>query len=283
MRVRPLFSDSLGVRSLSVMVETDIRIVIDPSAALGPRRYGLPPAPQEWEALARAKEEIASVARSADVLVISHYHYDHYDPGEDFYEGKKVFAKHPERDINRSQRGRARPFWEKWQGRAELVAADGEEFRIGETTLRFSEPFPHGERGTRLGYVIMTVVEHGGRKFIHASDVEGPVVEEAKEFILEERPWMVVVDGPPTYFLGYRFSAGALEASRRNLEEIAEKVEVLILDHHLLRDLSYRERLSSVFSRGNVRTFAEELGLEPNLLEARRRELHASSLNRNPK
>ncbi len=283
MRVRPLFSDSLGVRSLSVLVETDLRIVIDPSAALGPRRYGLPPAPQEWEALARAKEEIAAVASGAGVIVISHYHYDHYDPREDFYGGKRIFAKDPERKINRSQRGRARPFWEAWEERARMEAADGGEFRIGETTIRFSEPFPHGERGTRLGYVIMTVVEHGGRKFLHASDVEGPVDEAAAEFIVEERPWMVVLDGPPTYFLGYRFSAEALEAARENLLRIAESAEVLVLDHHLLRDLSYRERLPEVFSRGNVRTFAEELGLEPNLLEARRKELHASSLNRNPK
>ena len=52
MKVLPIASDSLGVRSMATYVETkDCKILIDPSAALGPKRYGLPPSEQEIDAL----------------------------------------------------------------------------------------------------------------------------------------------------------------------------------------------------------------------------------------
>lgn len=42
MRVIPLASESLGVRSLATFVEAGgLRILIDPGVALGPKRYGL--------------------------------------------------------------------------------------------------------------------------------------------------------------------------------------------------------------------------------------------------
>jgi len=73
MKFLPISSDSLGVRSLSVYVETkDLKMIIDPSAALGPSRYGLPPHPLEIEALEKTKKEIESIARGCDLLVISH-------------------------------------------------------------------------------------------------------------------------------------------------------------------------------------------------------------------
>ena len=50
-----LAADSLGVRSLATKVGD---FVIDPGAALGPKRYGLPPHPLEQEALNRALERI---------------------------------------------------------------------------------------------------------------------------------------------------------------------------------------------------------------------------------
>ncbi|HHH80168.1 MAG TPA: MBL fold metallo-hydrolase, partial [Thermoplasmatales archaeon] len=93
MKIVPVASDSLGVRSMATYVETkDCKIFIDPSAALGPSRYGLPPHPVELEMLDETKKRIAEIAKGCDVLVISHYHYDHYDPSAGFYDGKKVFA-----------------------------------------------------------------------------------------------------------------------------------------------------------------------------------------------
>ncbi len=273
MRIYPVASDSLGVRSLSVFIESSVNIFIDPSAALGPRRYGLPPKPVEYEALAHYKNEIRTLAEKADVFVISHYHYDHYDPNEDFYIGKKVFAKHWKEKINRSQKMRAQDFHDRFADRAEIVYADGQKFDLGGVEIKFSEPFPHGNEKTRLGFVIMTTVDDGKTRVLHASDVEGPIVERAADYIISEAPDVVIVDGPATYFLGYRFSQEDLDRSVRNLVRIAENVDTVILDHHILRDLKYRERMVDVYDYDNILTFAEFKGEPINMLEAHRKSL----------
>src|SRR5262249_60655583 len=64
MRVMPLAADSLGVRSMATYVEAgDLRLLLDPGAALSPNRFGLPPTPEEEEALARALDRIGGHAR----------------------------------------------------------------------------------------------------------------------------------------------------------------------------------------------------------------------------
>jgi predicted metallo-beta-lactamase superfamily hydrolase len=125
MKVIPISSDSLGVRSMATYVETrDCKIFIDPSAALGPSRYGLPPHEIELDALYKTKERIADIAEKCDILTISHYHYDHYDPEEEFYQGKKVFAKDISKNINNSQLERGREFKDKFNGKCEIIYCD---------------------------------------------------------------------------------------------------------------------------------------------------------------
>jgi predicted metallo-beta-lactamase superfamily hydrolase len=78
--VKPLCAESLGVRSISTYVETpDIKVLIDAGASLGPRN-GLLPHTLEYKALGEAKKKIAYYAAKSDVIVISHYHYDHFSP-----------------------------------------------------------------------------------------------------------------------------------------------------------------------------------------------------------
>ncbi len=273
MKVYPVVSDSMGIRALSVFIESFINIFIDPSAALGPRRYGLPPKPVEWETLARFKNEIRQLAEKTDVFIISHYHYDHYDPNEEFFRGKIVLAKHWKENINRSQQVRAKEFHDKFAGYCRIEYADSRKFEFEGVKVKISRPFPHGNEKTRLGYVVMSTVDDGSTRILHASDVEGPIVEEAADYIISENPDLAIIDGPATYFLGYRFSTEDLRRSVENLKRIAESVPEVILDHHLLRDLKYRERLKDVFANDNVRTFAEFRWLKNNLLEARRKEL----------
>lgn len=274
MIVKPICSDSLGVRSLCVYVQTsDIALLIDPSAALGPSRYGLPPAAEEWDALEKFKAEIREIARHCNAFVISHYHYDHHDPYEDFWIGKKVFAKDPKKNINASQRERAGFFFEKFGKIAELVVCDGQRYSIGNTEISFSQPLPHGNEKTRLGFVLATRIEEKGEVFVHASDVQGPIVESTAQAIIEMEPDILVLDGPPTYFLGWKFSTRDLERANANLVSIAEQTKAkIILDHHLLRDLDYRARCAPVYSvHKNIFTFAEFLGMENRMLEANRK------------
>ena len=277
MKFVPISSDSLGVRSLSVYVETrDLKMIIDPSAALGPSRYGLPPHPKEIEALERTKREIERIAKDCDLFVISHYHYDHYDPEAEFFEGKRIFAKDIEKNINASQKSRGKEFKERFEERSEIVYCDDTVHKVGSTEIRFSPPFFHGPANVRLGYVIMTTVDDGDKKLLHASDVQGPVTEEAKDYIIDQDPDILIIDGPPTIFLGWKFSRRNLEDAIGNMIEIVENTRAeIILDHHLLRDLKYREQFADVYRIGGkrIKTFAEYLGKENIMLEAHRKEL----------
>lgn len=81
MKVIPLASESLGVRSLATYVKTkDVGILIDPGVALAPDRYGLKPNDIEFEKLREMRNKINDYAKKSNVITISHYHYDHYTP-----------------------------------------------------------------------------------------------------------------------------------------------------------------------------------------------------------
>lgn len=85
MKVRPIAFDSPGTRSTATLVEArDLSILVDPGAALGPWRYWLPPT--TWRR--RGQRNMCSIketAKRADLLVITHYHRDHYLPKESIW------------------------------------------------------------------------------------------------------------------------------------------------------------------------------------------------------
>ena len=275
MKIIPIASDSLGVRSMATYVETkDCKIFIDPSAALGPKRYGLPPHKKEFDMLYKMKKKIAKIAKDCDVLTISHYHYDHHDPNETFYDGKKVFAKDISKNINKSQTQRGKTFKEIVENKCELIYSDDSKHKIGDTEIIFSPPFFHGPSNIILGYVIMTTINDGERKVLHASDVQGPVTEDAAKYIINQKPDLLIMDGPPTIFLGWKFSQKHLEDSSNNLIKIIKKIDCeIILDHHLLRDIKYKEVFPEPYkiAEKRIKTFAEYLGMENNTLESYRK------------
>ncbi len=282
MEVIPIAFDSMGVRSMATLVKAgNFSLFIDPGVALGPKRYGLPPHPIELEAERRFWEKVKEEASKCDAVVITHYHYDHHNPRDvNFLKGKTLLTKHPTQKINQSQRERAAFFLSKVKDACKVEYADGKEFEFEGVCVKFSEPVFHGT-SSRLGYVVEVLVDDGKEKFLHTSDVEGPSLKHQLEFMIESSAETVFVDGPMTYMLGYRYSQASLEASINNLIELIERTNVidLVLDHHLTRDLKWRETMSPVFQRGeesgvNVCSAAEYAGVEENLLEARRKELY---------
>ena len=277
MKIHPIASDSLGIRSMATYLETkDIRIMIDPSAALGPKRYSLPPTEQELQTYDKFKQVIAQTASNSDVLIITHYHFDHYDPFETFYTGKKVFTKDVDENINKTQKKRGSEFKTLVNETCDLIYCDDSHHQIGRTKIRFSQPFFHGPENIRLGYVIMTLIDDSNKKLLYSSDVQGPVTQEATEFIIDSKPDLLILDGPPTNLLGFRFSRKNLQKASDNLVEILHSLNCeIILDHHLLRDLKYRENFLEPYRVGKkrIKTFAEYLGKENNTLEAHRKEL----------
>ncbi|MEM2886008.1 MAG: hypothetical protein QXF24_07975, partial [Thermoproteota archaeon] len=78
--LKPVAFESMGVRSMCCLVETpDLSALFDAGVSLGPR-FSLPPHPLEYLALAEARRKIRESARKADIVTVSHYHFDHFTP-----------------------------------------------------------------------------------------------------------------------------------------------------------------------------------------------------------
>jgi len=288
-KVTPIAADSFGVRSMATFIETSsVRLLIDPSAALAPVRYGLKPHPVEWQRLEESWSKIIDLAAFAEIIILTHYHYDHHSTRHiELFKNKRLFVKDPSLNINRSQMWRAAYFLQSVQGLPKQIKpADGRRLRVGETTISFSPAVSHGV-DAKLGYVVEVNVKSGGESVLFTSDVQGPVREEQVKFILENTPQTLIVDGPPTYLLGGSFKEDDLQLANQLLSRIMRSLvssglHTVILDHHLLRDLNYRERVKPVYGAGEelgVRLFtaAEFIGREVNMLEARRQELYQTA------
>ncbi len=275
MEIIPIASESLGVRSMATFVKTkDVGIMIDPSVALCPRRYKLPPHKIEEDALENAKQRIRSFTLKSDIVTISHYHFDHYNPDETFYKGKKILAKDIYHHINKSQQKRGIEFQKKIQDTCELINADDTSYTFGDTQLFCSPAFFHGPENVRVGYVMMVTICDKTKTIVHASDVQGPVTKEAAKYIIKQKPDILIMDGPPTNLLGFRFSKKSLLDATDNLIDIIKKTKCqVILDHHLLRDLQYKKRFSKPYEMYNnkISSFAEFNHKKNNLLEAHRK------------
>lgn len=350
-KVYLLWFDSMGAKSSSILIETpDVKILVDPGAAEMQPSYPLPPEDKK-ELRQKALKVIKEAAQEADIIFISHYHYDHHTlPSElsEIYEGKKLWIKDPNRWINKSQWGRARLFlsqfyqmyegemieqalkppeemevrdplkdlplamdkdfgdyksrrnellakgrvwfeklvtlWksEPWicpfeLGREEISFADGKEFKLGSTTIRFSSPLFHGVEFDRLGWVVSMVLLCQGTKILYTSDLQGPIIEDYADWIVKENPDILILDGPATYLLGYMLNQTNLRRVILNLSYILRvvKSQIIIWDHHLPRDVHFKERMAEVYDMAREKgktliTAAEWLGVgTPNLESVR--------------
>ncbi len=281
MKIVPLAFDSFGARSMATFIEAKTPVIIDPGVALGPSRYRLPPHPIEYQREAELWKKIKEYVSRAEVVVITHYHYDHHNPNEvEIFRGKKLLIKHPEDHINRSQMKRAAFFLNQLKGiTGDIEYADGNRYELEGIELTISKPVFHGTNN-RLGYVIEVCADDGEEKFLFSSDVEGPAVQHQLEFMIECNAETVFIDGPMTYMLGYRYSARSLQESIKNLITLIEKTNIrtLVLDHHLARDLKWRDKLKDVFQHADgvrVCSAAEYAGIKEEMLEALRKELYA--------
>ncbi len=283
-RVELVGFDSFGIRSMATFVETaDVTIFIDPAVSIAPIRYGLPPHDIELRRLNEVADKIASRAYESEIIVVTHYHYDHHDLGDlvpvDIYENKVVLIKDPKNYINISQRIRAAKFLKRISGLPkEVRVADSNTHVQGNTVIKISSPTPHGPT-PKLGYVIQVLIWDREQRILFTSDVEGPVNDDAVNFMIENPADLVIVDGPPTYLVGTKKEVSdpdiALRALAKYLSVCTPKH--LVIDHHLLRDLNYvkfYELLRPYIKKTKLLTAAEYMGREPELLEARRRELY---------
>jgi predicted metallo-beta-lactamase superfamily hydrolase len=293
MKIIPIAEESLGVRSVAMYVETgDLKILLDPGISLAPRRYGLPPHPRELRRVEELRVVMSGYVSRATYIFISHYHRDHFtvpyesiymgtkkDTYIDIYKGKVVLIKSP-RDLNYSQKMRYYGLIRAIKGIAnKIIEADGITSEIGSTLISVSEALPHGPEGSRTGKVISITVDDGDQRLTFMPDVQGPISEKAISHVISMKPSILVIGGPPLY-LSQVFSQGDIEAGMRGLLKIIDRASPreLVITHHTLRSIDWRNSLSEIFSRALARgveiiTYAQIVGKEEELLEARRREL----------
>ncbi len=290
--VTPLAAESLGTRSLCTQIKTpDISILFDPSAALA-KRYNLEPHPSEYLALQNSLSTIMKTADESDILSISHYHYDHVRPGfenqlynmstknerRDMFSGKIVLAKDNRENINPSQRRRGFYFEKDIKEVATKIEwADDRLFKFNDTKVTYSPPLPHGSTNSRLGYVLATLVEYSGNRIMFAPDVQGPIAQGTLQYILLASPDVLIIGGPPIYH--FKFSDKEREIAHNSLIVLASTIPTLVVDHHLMRDRTWKEWILPVLNAtekaGNrVLTMAELSGKKNTLLEAEREDIY---------
>lgn len=278
MQIEILGCESFGARSLACAVKTgEKKILIDPGVALARLRYGLRPHPVEVAAAFRIRRKILAELEGATDIVVSHYHGDHMPmKAEDPYQlpvealpplrGVMFWCKGPEKISGLSARRKEE--FSRFLGYTP-PASEG----VSSDNISFSAPVPHGTRNKGFGTVMMTRISEGNEVFVHSSDIQLLDRETVME-VLAWKPTVVFASGPPLYL-----SHHVPEASKEALENaliLAENVDTLILDHHLLRSFEGYRWLKELAGKveNRVLSAAEFMGKEPELLEAQRKILY---------
>lgn len=278
MKINFIAFDSFGVKSSCTQVLTpDVTITIDPGIADEVDSFPLPRR-QRYDLVGKYDEKIRKACRQSSIIVITHYHFDHYicERSKGMYGNKVLLLKHPEKKINHSQKARARQFLATIEGLPKRIEfADAREFNFGKTRIKFSLPLWHGPKGTNLGYVIMVSVQHGREKLLYTSDLNGVYLRGQANLVIKEKPTYLILDGFPSYLLGYIASFANFKKALQNAIKIIEntKCKWYVIDHHLLRDYRYPELYYEVFKkakklRKRICTAAEMLGKKPAVLVA---------------
>ena len=288
----PIAAESLGVRSLCTMVKTpDVSILLDPSAALA-KRFTLEPHPLEYHALKRVLDEIHSHARNASILSVSHYHYDHVRPGfenylynlstrderKEMFSGKIVYAKDNRENINSSQRRRGYFFAKDVNPVAEEIHwVDGQTFHIGDTTITYSPPLPHGPQNSPLGFVLATSIEYSGSRILFAPDIQGPTSRTTFDYILDFAPHLAIIGGPPLYLS--QFDNTKFHSAFYTLSILAVAIPILVVDHHNMRGGDWETWSIPLHKRSkevgrNLMSMAELAGKKEQCLELQRKQLY---------
>ncbi len=275
MDVIPLAFDSMGVRSMCCFIRGELNILIDPGVSLAPNRFKLPPHQLELEQLMKKRQLIQEYAGKSDIITISHWHNDHHTPfitglynsvtpqlAASIYSGKIILAK-AMKGLNFMQKKRARSFL----NHQHFEQCDGKTFSFQGVTLTFSPPVAHGTV-KKIPVVMVSVKEEKEKKIVHASDIQG---FSGLSFIKKEHPDILIMSGPPAYLL----PPEKLHEAESNILELLDYCDQLILDHHQVRDLTFREALPEVWKSPKVKTAAEYTGRLNILLEARRKELYS--------
>ena len=243
LRIDYIACDSLGARGMCICIETpDVVVTVDPGASLEPAHFPMP-AERRRSLVEERDTAIRSACTRSQLVVISHYHLDHFSEERDLerYGGKTLFVKNPD-DLPTKQLETATSFRKTIDGLPrETIVADGRKFKFKKTAIEFSPAVWHGARDAEPGTVIMTSVSWGREKVLVTSDVGGPLEAATTDIICSAKAQTVIIDGYPTYMLGQFATDHDLVRSIVNVCRIlaTPAVKTVVLDHHMARDYRY--------------------------------------------
>ncbi len=277
MKIEIIGAESLGVRGLCCFVIVgEQKVLIDPGIALGFLRKGQAPHPVQVAVAEVIREKIIKAWGLASDIVFSHFHGDHVplvdaNPYQldvqrvaDLNPGVRIWTKSPEFLSSREKK--------RFAALKERLNARWQEGKTRTDPLGFSSAVPHGEKTERNDRVMMTRIEDD-TVFVHASDIQ-LLDDETIDFLLSWHPDILLAGGPPLYL--EQLNQALRNRAWQNALRLAVSVDMLILDHHLMRSLEgphWIDRLLSE-SGGRVLCAADFMGTPRRLLEAERKMLY---------
>lgn len=267
MEIVPLGSETLGVRSFSVYVETDdLKVVIDPGLSVVKLKKGYPPTPFEIRALKEIKKSIYKFCDKSDLIIITHYHFDHFFLDSEVYKNKLIYIKDPDLFISDSQKKRAKELIKIFDDKSiRYEIAKGEKI-YNKTKIVFSPIFPHGI-DEKMGGVVSVFIQ-SDKKFFYSSDVLGFCLDDVVNYLMNLDPDIIFFDGPIDE---------VLPLSIKNIEKLTNFFDrkIWLMDHHPFRNLDYRDifrDLFYIFEKKGIElyNFAKWLNLKERLFEGER-------------
>jgi len=272
-------AESLGVRSLCCLVTLpDRRIVIDPGVSLGYLRYGLLPHPLQVAVGRRVRQQIVRVLHNATDVVFSHFHGDHV-PLADANPYQLSIQDLPSHFCElrcwcKSDEGLSASMNIRFRDLVKLMGVNMQ-FAEGrsEGPLSFSRAVAHGAPYSKMGTLMMTRIKIGKQVFVHASDIQ--LLDDAVvDLIIDWQPDIVLAAGPPIYL--HRLSPQERKRAWHNALRLAQNIDIVILDHHLMRSKEgavWLDELSATVGK-KVYCAADFMGSPRLLLEAERVQLY---------
>ena len=121
----PIAGETLGVRGFCFLVKTqDLRIILDPGCALGPKSEFKVPHPFEFKLVKQFTYTIIDTSKLSDIIFISHFHHDHFKPNiednfyiysnsvifDELYANHQIIVKSKRKNINHNMKLRAEKF-----------------------------------------------------------------------------------------------------------------------------------------------------------------------------
>ncbi len=168
------------------------------------------------------------------------------------------------------------------------MPADG----LTEDWIRFSGPIAHGQPGAKQGWTLCYCVETPAGRLACGNDTQ-LMNDQALAWLLDCEPDFVMTSGPPLWLAARRSGTAGLapkgvdpidditdrqvRAGLDRLIELARRVEIVVVDHHMARSEDFEAVLEACSQRAGRRIYsvADWLSKPKMQMEAWRRQLHS--------